>query len=123
MVKGVLSADYTYLYTHVHDKAFKFRIYMYMYMYRGYTLYTIFLNERDIYQNRKKHRNKIGMVPCFGNKIKYHFHIKHHFHITTVHNDCFFVFCLYSRHVCMVALWRWCLMWKWYLILFCLNNL
>ena len=34
---------------------------------------------RDIYQNRKKYRNKIGMVPCFGNKIKYHFDIKHHF--------------------------------------------
>ena len=64
-----------------------------------YIIYIIFLNERDIYQNQKKHRNKIGIVPCFGNKIKYHFYIKHHFHITTVHNDCFFVFCLYSRHM------------------------
>ena len=29
---------------------------------------------RDTYQNRKKQRNKIGMLRWFSNKIKYHFH-------------------------------------------------
>ena len=75
-----------------------------------------FFNERvcrdiHVYQNRKKHRNKIGMVPCFSHKIKYHFHI------TTLHT-CKYPFYIY---LCRVVMWKWCLMWKWYFILFLIH--
>ena len=40
---------------------------------------------------------------CFGNKMKYHFHI------TTVHKYHFLVFCLYSSclYLCRVVMWKW----------------
>ena len=81
---------------------------------------TFFKNERvcmDIYIYIKTEKSTgtrwLWQQDGFGNKIKYHFHI------TTIHKYFFFVFCLYSSYIylCTVVMLKWCLMWKWYLIL------